>query len=261
MKPGETLKLTAAVEPPTATNQNVTWTTNNDKVATVNDGVVTAVGEGTATITVTTADGSHKATCTVTVNDKAEEVKVTIDGGDTVKMGSTLELKTIVTPAGTSVKSTEWKSQNLRIATVNNGIVTPNNGIVTPVAVGTTTITATITTEDGKTYTAEHKITVEPEETVTDTIIIDGSTTVSAGGTITLQAKLQSNGTVVDATWSSSDRSVATVTKGKVQGLNKGTTTITATSTEEGITAIGTVEIEVIDDRVHVTSVSLDKTE
>ncbi len=61
--------LTATVKPDDATNKTVTWSTSNKSVATVNDGVVTAVGAGKATITATTADGSGKtATCTVTVN-------------------------------------------------------------------------------------------------------------------------------------------------------------------------------------------------
>lgn len=71
---GETLTLTATVAPEGATNKNVTWSTNNDQVATVNDGVVTAVGEGTATITVT-ADGSKTATCTVNVSESLESAK------------------------------------------------------------------------------------------------------------------------------------------------------------------------------------------
>ena len=64
---GETVTLTATVSPSTATNKNVTWSSNNTTVATVSNGVVTAKAAGTATITVKTADGSKTATCTVTV--------------------------------------------------------------------------------------------------------------------------------------------------------------------------------------------------
>ena len=66
---GETLQLTATVSPDDATNKGVTWESSNPDVATVDDeGLVTAVANGTATITVTTADGSSKsATCEVTV--------------------------------------------------------------------------------------------------------------------------------------------------------------------------------------------------
>ena len=68
---GDTAPLTATVEPDNATNKNVTWSSDNADVATVEDGTVTAVGAGNATITATAADGSGKsATCTVTVTDK-----------------------------------------------------------------------------------------------------------------------------------------------------------------------------------------------
>ncbi len=65
---GDTATLTATVQPSNATNQNVTWSSDKPDVATVDAaGKVTAVGAGTATITVTTEDGKKTATCTVTV--------------------------------------------------------------------------------------------------------------------------------------------------------------------------------------------------
>ena len=64
---GSTETLTATVSPNNATNKAVTWSSNNESVATVADGVVSAIGEGTATITVTTADGGKTDTCIVTV--------------------------------------------------------------------------------------------------------------------------------------------------------------------------------------------------
>jgi len=68
LEAGESETLTATVAPDTATDQAVTWSSSNKDVATVNDkGEVTAVKEGTATITVTTKDGSKKAECKVTV--------------------------------------------------------------------------------------------------------------------------------------------------------------------------------------------------
>ena len=64
---GETKSLTATISPSNATNKNVSWSTNNSSVATVENGIVTAVGEGTCKITVTTEDGSKTAECAVTV--------------------------------------------------------------------------------------------------------------------------------------------------------------------------------------------------
>ena len=64
---GATQALTATIAPANATNQNVTWESDDTDVATVENGVVTAVGDGTAIITVTTQDGSFTASCEVTV--------------------------------------------------------------------------------------------------------------------------------------------------------------------------------------------------
>lgn len=77
---GQTGTLTATVKPDNATNRTVTWTTSNDKVATVdNNGVVTAVGKGTATITAA-ADGKTAA-CKVTVKEPAHvhDAKVAVE--------------------------------------------------------------------------------------------------------------------------------------------------------------------------------------
>lgn len=67
---GESETLTAMVVPVTATDKSVTWESSDDTIATVEDGTVTAVGAGNATITVTTQDGGKTDTCTVTVTDK-----------------------------------------------------------------------------------------------------------------------------------------------------------------------------------------------
>lgn len=76
---GQTRTLTATVKPDNATDKTVTWTSSNDKVATVANGVVTAVGKGTATITA--AAGGKTATCTVTVKEPAHvhDADVTVD--------------------------------------------------------------------------------------------------------------------------------------------------------------------------------------
>jgi len=67
---GNTKKLTANISPSNAPNKQTTWSSNNPSVATVtNDGTVTAVANGNATITVTTVDGSRTTTCSVTVKN------------------------------------------------------------------------------------------------------------------------------------------------------------------------------------------------
>ena len=72
---GKTLELTAVFEPANATNKNVTWSSSNESVATVDEnGVVTAVALGEAVITAASAENTDiTATCTVTVVDKVDE--------------------------------------------------------------------------------------------------------------------------------------------------------------------------------------------
>ena len=61
-------QLSATIAPADATNKNVTWSSSNSSVVTVANGLITAVGAGTATITVTTKDGNFTAECKVTVS-------------------------------------------------------------------------------------------------------------------------------------------------------------------------------------------------
>ena len=79
---GESLKLVATVIPEDATNQEVSWKSDNESVATVaQDGTVTAVAEGSAKITVTTRDGGKTDDCAVTVSDTKEKIQLqTVDG-------------------------------------------------------------------------------------------------------------------------------------------------------------------------------------
>ena len=83
---GNTETLTATIAPRDATNQDITWTSDNTSVATVSNGVVTGASVGTATITVAAQDGSGKtATCSVTVNNPTLVSRITAsDYGKTI---------------------------------------------------------------------------------------------------------------------------------------------------------------------------------
>lgn len=164
----KTAQLTATVQPANADNKNVFWTSDNSAVATVDQtGKVTAVAEGTATITVTTEDGNHTATCVVTVTPPAAPVPATgitlAPTTLTVKVGATGILLATVAPAEADDKTVTWTSSNNAIATV-----TPQasaTGIVTGVAEGTATITAS--TVNG--FTATCTVTVTTATPVPET--------------------------------------------------------------------------------------------
>ncbi len=87
MNPGKTESLTEYIEPEDADNKAVEWSSSNENVATVTDGIVTAVSAGTATITVKTEDGGYTATCDVTV-----EVLGDIDGSGKVNINDAVLL-------------------------------------------------------------------------------------------------------------------------------------------------------------------------
>ena len=133
LRPTEKATLTATVAPENTTD-TLMWTSSNDAVATVKNGVVTAKSEGTATITA--ACGSAKAECVVTVLPPIPATGVTLDKaalklyeGDAAKLTATVE------PENTTDKTIVWTSSDKTIATVKDGAVTA-------VKAGTATITA-----------------------------------------------------------------------------------------------------------------------
>lgn len=107
---GGTDTLTATVEPNNATNRNVTWSSDNPSVATVNNGVVSAVSEGTAIITVTTADGGFTATCEVTVKPAEYTVTVLANGNGSASASPA------IAAAGTTVTLTAKPDSGYRLA-------------------------------------------------------------------------------------------------------------------------------------------------
>ena len=178
-------KLTATVLPDNATDKNVTWSSSNTDVATVDtEGNVHAVAPGNATITVTTEDGSKTATCAVTVENPIVPVtgvtlniiELTLTVGD-----SDRKLTATVLPDNATNKNVTWSSSNTDVATVDT------EGNVHAVAPGNATIT--VTTEDGS-KTATCEVTVNETYTVTFEMLghgtsIDKLTNVTSGSKIT----------------------------------------------------------------------------
>ena len=139
---GSTITLTVTVMPEDATNKAVTWISSSATVATVNNGLVTAVAPGTAIVTVTTQDGNKTAACTVTVTAATVPVTgVTLSPTTaTLTTGGTFTLTATVLPANATNKAVTWTSSSATVATVNNGLVT---------AVAPGTAIVTVTTQDG----------------------------------------------------------------------------------------------------------------
>ena len=154
-----TATLTATVVPSDATNQKVRWSSNNTAVAIVENGTVTAVSGGNATITVTTEDGNHTATCEVTVTVSATGVTLSQTELPLAK-GAIATLRATVVPSDATNQKVRWSSNNTAVATVENGTVTAVSG-------GNATIT--VTTEDGN-HTAICSVSVEATSAVEDVV-------------------------------------------------------------------------------------------
>lgn len=92
---GESFTLTSTVSPENAKNKNITWASSAPNIATVStSGLVTAISEGSATITVTTEDGSKTATCKITVVQTIDNLmKTSFAGCSSITFGGTTYLK------------------------------------------------------------------------------------------------------------------------------------------------------------------------
>ena len=116
---GETAQLTATVEPEDASNKNVTWESSNTNVATVNNGEVTAVSAGTATITVTTVDGGKTDTCTVTVREEAPDRPVNLPDTHEIELivgeGGEAKLSLTNASAGSTITVTATPDEGFKL--------------------------------------------------------------------------------------------------------------------------------------------------
>ena len=250
---GSSQTLTSTVEPTNATNKNVTWSSDHEAIATVDQhGTVIARNGGQAIITVTTADGSKTATCTVNVR-----VHIGVPVQSVGLNNSTLELSegegaqltAHFNPENATNKNVTWRSDNESIAKVDQ------NGNVVGQTPGTTTIT--VTTEDGgKTATCEVTVKETPVA-VTGVGLNTNKVELSVGegnklvATVTPEAAANK-----EVTWSSNNPEVATVEQdGKVVAQKPGNATITVTTKDGNKTA--TCEVIVKETPVAVTGVGL----
>lgn len=150
---GKKAHFRPTVTPTTASNISVKYTSSNRRVATVDgNGLLTAVGKGTCTVTCTAADGSGKKdTCKVTVKQPVR--KLTISGGSSVNEGSSIELKAVAAPSNATNKNVTWSSSDKTVAKVSS------TGKVTALKAGKATIKCTA--KDGSRVAASKTVTVK----------------------------------------------------------------------------------------------------
>ena len=243
MVEGDEATITATVTPADATNPTVSWSSSDESVATVDGGKVTAVKEGTATITAKAGDKS--ATCAVTVAKKVIAVTgITLDKPTlSLTEGQEAQLTATVTPDNATDKTVTWSSDKTAVATVDN------TGKVKAVAEGTAVITAKA---GGKEATCT--VTVKAFIAVTSVELNKTELPLKKGESETLVATVKpDNATSKTVTWSSDKTSVATVdSNGKVTAKGGGEATITAKAGDQSATCHVVVTVP-------VTNITLNK--
>lgn len=228
---GDTEELMATVMPENATDKGIEWKSDNESVATVSQtGLVTALKDGSATITVITNDGEFRASCEVTVKKKVIAVTgVKLSAASmTLREGDKGTLTATVEPANATNKNVEWWTSDLDVVSVTS-TSGGSNGYVEARGAGKATVT--VKTEDGE-FSASCEITVEKKEVPVTGIALDQSSLLlPVGNTYALKAHVQpSNATDQDIKWGSSNGGVATVDQtGKVTAVAAGTVDILAT--------------------------------
>lgn len=231
---GQRINILATISPENATNKNISWTSSDENVATVDgSGNIIGLAAGNTAITATTEDGGYSAQCEIVVKETIEIISVTgVELNKTlakINVGEELNLVPQITPENATNKNVIWTSSNEKAAIVDA------EGKVVGLASGETIIK--VITEDGE-FTAECKVVVSE---VVETIPVTGVKLNKSSAKIKIQEELNlsakitpENATNKNVKWTSSNEKVATVdAKGKVVGLAAGKAIITVT-TEEG---------------------------
>ena len=238
MKVGDMLVLNATVLPENVTDKTVTWSSSNPAAVKVENGKLTALAEGNATITAKC--GEKSAFCTVTVQ-KAEVLaeSVTLDQTTMeLTVNGTGKLTATVKPDETTVKTIQWSSSDEAVATVGA------DGTVTALKEGTAVITAKCGEKS-----AECTVTVKAEAVMPTSITMEPTTlSLTVGQKYTLIATiLPENATNKSVTWSSNAPDIVEVTAGgAVTAKAAGTATVTASAANGlAVTCIVTVTVTV----------------
>ncbi len=212
----------AVLSPENATNKNVTWSSSNLNVATINsNGRINSVGPGTTVITATADNGEYRKSFNLYVMVNPQSISLNKENL-TLNLGASERLIATIEPSNTNNQTLTWTSSNPSIATVDT------NGLVTAIKKGTTTIT--VRTSNGKTATCTVKVNIP----VTGIEFQEENLTIKVTKSASIHYVIEPyNATNKNIIWKSSNPRVATVSNGTVSGLSAGTTIITA-ETEDG---------------------------
>jgi uncharacterized protein YjdB len=246
LKVGDTEALTATVTPDNALDKTTNWKSSNSNIVTVdNTGKVTAVGAGSAIITVTTSDGSKSNNCNVSVTSPVTAItlnksttELTVSGTDILMEGRKETLVATIVPDTATNKDITWVSSNNDVVTVDN------IGKIIGVKAGTATITV-ITSDGSKTATCNVVVRIAPVDRITGINMKKTEDSLIVGQTDTLSATVTPSTANEAKVWTSSNNSIVTVDNtGKITAIGEGTAIIIVTSADGAYVATCTITIK-----------------
>lgn len=227
---GESETLKAALYPSNAT-ASLSWYTSDASVAAVSSsGVVSGIGEGTATVYAKSSNGVYSNNCSVKVSWR-KPTSVSLKKSLELVEGEARQLTATMTPSNAKTTLT-WSSSDTDAVTVSS------SGLVTAVSSGKSVIT--VSTDNG--YSAACDVTVF---SLPKTLALPAEMSLEHKATVTLPVEVEPADAYLDLTWSTSDRKVAAVSEsGEVTALYPGEADIKAV-TSNGLEAVCHVVVPV----------------
>jgi len=223
---GKTEQLYATIYPTTIVNYTLIWSSSNETIVSVSqEGLISGIAVGTATITVETEDSSFSASCKVTISAEPVAVTgVTLDKSSlSLDVGGDAQLTATIAPADATNQNISWTSSNKAVASVTDG------GLVKAISAGSSTIS--VITEDGS-KSASCEVIVKEPLVVNIPATPGAATVIPSDSQLSIEWQPVTGATSYQVWYSTTTNSSGAVQSGgdiaatshTITGLNNGTT-------------------------------------
>lgn len=240
---GENYQLTTILTPSNATDKKVVWTSKDNGIVSVNNGLITGNKIGTTYIEATSSGITSKVEVIVE-NKRSDIVEISsldlVESNATMKIGTKKTLEVTYLPTNATNKSFIWTSSDSNVAKVSS------TGIISALRKGSAIITCK--SSNGKKDTVTINVINNPTANITDILLSETDTSVEKGSRKQLRATILPLTSSQSVSWSILDPNIATITDGLITGINCGETEVTATAIN-GLTV--TTKVTVVEPKTY----------
>lgn len=220
----DTYKLTAQIFPSNATNKNINWSSSNESIATVENGVVTAINKGNAIIYASTTDGTSLiASCAVEVLKPIRDIIISKDFYE-IEVDKTCQIDAYAIPTNASNNALVYESSDESVLKVDD------YGLASALSEGHATVI--IKSSDGTNISKE--INFKVVRLISDIIIETADSEIEVGETYQLDAyAIPTNATNTTLSYKSSNEQVITVdNNGIITAISEGNASVIISTTD-----------------------------